>query len=101
MMDNPQYIPRFDDKAPPRPYRSGARERKVLCEGELLGGTAEVTDARQHQGPLDVREPEQMVKLHSPMVVYLHHRCPTEEVSSLISLQPMGKEMRNTRSERS
>jgi hypothetical protein len=50
----------FDDQAPPRPDTSGRGQGQVLCEGEFLCGTEEVTDAGQDESPF-------------------HHRCPLRD----------------------
>jgi hypothetical protein len=52
-----QHVLRSNDEAPPRPDGSCGHESRVLCEGELLGGTEEIRGARQDNTPFHDRSP--------------------------------------------
>lgn len=63
-----QVVLRFDDKTPPGPDGPGSRQGQVLRQGELIGGSEEVADPGEDEGPF-------------------HHRCPAQppKIMSVVS----------------
>jgi hypothetical protein len=49
--EDSQHIFRSDNEAPPHPDRAGGHQGKVLCDGELLGGSDEIRCASDDDAP--------------------------------------------------